>query len=56
MPWGGARPGAGRKPKADKKQNMTFKLSPDAIEAARVCKEKGINLSERIEALIKSLV
>lgn len=56
MPCGGARPGAGRKPKADRKQNMTFRLSPEAIEAARACREKGINLSEQIEALIRSLV
>lgn len=56
MPCGGCRPGAGRKPKADKKKNMTFRLSPDAIEAAKACREKGINLSEQIEKLIKSLV
>lgn len=42
---GGAREGAGRKPKADKKQTITIRLPPDIIE--RLPKRKAADEIER---------
>ena len=53
MGMGGARPGAGRKPKADARRAATFTLPPDQLAAIEALAGRdGISRSEALSRLI----
>ena len=53
MGMGGARPGAGRKPKIDARRPATFTLPPDQLAAIEaIASRDGISKSEALSRLI----
>lgn len=54
---GGARPGSGRKPKADKREVFSCRVTPfTAMQIRIIAARKGVGLGEAIDELVQSYI
>lgn len=53
--WGGARPGAGRKPKKVEKVTVSFRLPTETKEKIQWLRDSGVDVTTELCKLIRRL-